>query len=240
MFAMLVGAVAVLGGFVAYQLRRGESDKAPLVRLSVFKKRSYASGVLFVVAFFGAITGFSLAAGLFLQLGLGFSAMRASLTMGPWAVGAFIGSGLSGALMGKLGRKILHIGLAIMAVGTTALYLVLANGPVDMKSWMLLAPFLVYGLGMGLIFVPLFDIIMGEVADDEVGSASGALESMQQLAAALGVAIFGTVFFGQGGARMHSQMALDAVSVTALVALGLTAVAFVVGFLLPKHARQGH
>jgi EmrB/QacA subfamily drug resistance transporter len=239
MFGMLVASVAVLGGFAYQQLQRAASGRAPLVRLSVFRKRSYASGVLFVIAFFGAITGFSLAVGLFLQLGMGFSAMRASLTMGSWAIGAFIGSAASGMLMGKLGRKILHIGLAVMAGGTALLYLVFANASTTMGSWPLVAPFLVYGLGMGLIFVPLFDIIMGEVADEEVGSASGALESMQQLASALGVAIFGTVFFGQGGARMHSQAALDAVSLTALIALGLTALAFALGFLLPKHARQG-
>ncbi|MDI2126563.1 MFS transporter [Yinghuangia seranimata] len=239
MFAMLAGAVVVLGGFVAQQLRRSADGKAPLVQLSVFKKRSYASGVLFVIAFFGAITGFSLATGLFLQLGNGFSAMRASLTMGPWALGAFVGSGLSGALMGKLGRKILHIGLSIMAVGILALYAVFTNVSPHVGSWPLVAPFLVYGLGMGLIFVPLFDIVMGEVEDHEVGSASGALESMQQLAAALGVAVFGTVFFGHGGAKMFSQDSLDAVALTALVSLVLTAAAFALGFLLPKHARQG-
>ncbi|WP_436770811.1 MFS transporter [Yinghuangia sp. YIM S09857] len=240
MFAMLAGAVAVLGGFVAYTLRRtAKGGKAPLVQLSVFSKRSYSSGVLFVIVFFGAITGLSMAIGLFLQLGLGFSAMRASLTMGSWALGAFIGSGASGALMVKLGRRILHIGLAIMAVGITLLYAVFANATTNMGSWILVGPFLVFGLGMGMIFVPLFDIIMGDVKDHEVGSASSALESMQQLAAALGVAVFGTVFFSQGGAHMHQQSAVDAVATTTLIALGLTVVAFVLGFLLPKHARQG-
>ncbi len=240
MFGMLAAAVAVRAGFVAYTLRRTRRGvKAPIVRLSVFTKRSYSSGVLFVIVFFGAITGLSMAIGLFLQFGLGFSAMRASLTMAPWALGAFIGSGASGALMGKLGRKILHIGLTIMGAGIASLYVVFANASTDMGSWTPAVPFLVFGLGMGMIFVPLFDIIMGEVADDEVGSASSALESMQQLAAALGVAVFGTVFFDQGGARLHQQSALDAVAVTSLIALVLTVVAFAVGFLLPKHARQG-
>ena len=49
----------------------------------------------------------------------------------------------------------------------------------------------VYGLGMGMIFVPLFSIIMGEIEDHEVGSASGMLESLQQLGASLGVAALG-------------------------------------------------
>ena len=53
----------------------------------------------------------------------------------------------------------------------------------------------VYGLGMGMIFVPLFSIIMGEIEDHEVGSASGLLESFQQLGASLGVAALATLFF---------------------------------------------
>ena len=53
----------------------------------------------------------------------------------------------------------------------------------------------VYGLGMGMIFVPLFSIIMGEIEDHEVGSASGMLESFQQLGASLGVAALATLFF---------------------------------------------
>jgi EmrB/QacA subfamily drug resistance transporter len=240
MFGMLAGAVAVLAWFVAHTLRRTRRGvQAPLVQLSVFAKRSYSSGVLFVIVFFGAIVGLSLTIGLFLQLGLGFSAMRASLTMGAWAAGAFIGSGVGGTLMTKLGRKILHIGLAIMAVGIGGLYAVFATATPDMGSGILVAPFLVFGLGMGMIFVPLFDIIMGDVKDHEVGSASSALESMQQLAAALGVAVFGTVFFGMDGAALHQQSALDAVAMASLIALALTAIAFVLGFLLPKHARQG-
>ncbi|WP_207944893.1 MFS transporter, partial [Actinomadura rubrisoli] len=69
--ALLAGSVPVLALFVLHQLRRGRSGRTPLVRLSMFADRSYGSGVLFVVVFFGTITGSSLAVGLFLQLGLG-------------------------------------------------------------------------------------------------------------------------------------------------------------------------
>ena len=54
---------------------------------------------------------------------------------------------------------------------------------------------------MGMIFVPLFSIIMGEIDDHEVGSASGLLESLQQLGASLGVAVLGTLFFAPSPSR---------------------------------------
>ena len=41
----------------------------------------------------------------------------------------------------------------------------------------------------------LFDFILASVGMDEVGSASGVLEAVQQLSSAIGVAALGTIFF---------------------------------------------
>ncbi len=233
LWAVLAGSVVVLGVFVRYQLRRSRSGATPLVELSVFAKRSYSSGVGFVVVFFGGIVGFALAIGLFLQLGLGYSPLRASLTMAGWAVGAFLGSGFGATMMGRLGRRILHCGLVVMAVGLAGVYAVLPLG-----GWYLTGPLLVYGAGMGTIFVPLFDIIMGRIADHEVGSASGLLESIQQVGASLGVAVLGTVFFSGLGDHPRTATFVDAARHVTLIAIGLTALAFVLGFLLPHKARR--
>jgi MFS family permease len=237
----------VFGLFVAQQLRRTRAGLTPLVELSVLAKRSYASGVVFVIVFFGAIVGFSLTVGLFLQVGLGFTPMRASLVMAAWAVGGFFGSGVGAVAMVKIGRPILHIGLAIMAAGIVALWF--AVGSIDVATtpgyFRLTPALLLFGFGMGMIFVPLFDIIMGEVEDHEVGSASGLLEALQQLGASLGVAVLATVFFSRLGfdtlgpqAALAAGRPVDAAQTTILISLALTAVAFAVGFLLPKRARQ--
>jgi MFS family permease len=236
--AMIGCAVVVLTGFVVYQLRRSRSGRTPLVELGVFARRSYAAGVAFVLVFFGSIVGFSLSVGLFLQLGLGLTPMRASLTMTSWAVGAFIGSGISASVMGRLGRRILHIGLALMTVGLAGVYLVFRHGGTSIGGWDLAGPLAMFGLGMGMIFVPLFDIIMGEVRDREVGSASSLLESVQQLGASLGVAVLGTVFFAAIGARPHLADFLVASQRIALITLLLTVAGFGLAFLLPKHARH--
>jgi EmrB/QacA subfamily drug resistance transporter len=234
-FALLAAAVVVLASFVLHQVRRKKSGRTPLVELSVFRKRSYTSGVIFVLVFFGAIVGFSLAVGLYLQLGLGQSPIRAALTMSAWAVGAFLGSGFS-ATQAKLGRRLLHIGLSIMAVALTGLAMVFAGTPTG--GWGLALPLFAYGLGMGMIFVPLFDIIMGDVAGHEVGSASAMLESLQQMGASLGVSILGTIFFATVGVRFTPQASMHASHVVTLIALGLTVAAFGIGFLLPKRARS--
>ncbi|WP_207934109.1 MFS transporter [Actinomadura sp. KC06] len=240
--ALLAGSAPVLAVFALHQLRRARRGRTPLVRLSVFANRSYSSGVLFVVVFFGLITGFSLAVGLFLQLGLGYTPLAASLAMASWAIGAFAGSAFGSMAMTGLGRNVLHIGLGMMLAGLAALYAVFETAGTGLGGWHLAAPLLLFGAGMGMIFVPLFDIIVAGIADHEVGSGSAALESIQQLGASLGIAILGTVFFGAIGAPVAGHFdpsaALDAAKRVAELTIALTAVAFLVAFLLPRRARS--
>ncbi|MEO7285836.1 MAG: hypothetical protein ABI140_02845 [Jatrophihabitantaceae bacterium] len=98
-----------------------------------------------------------------------------------------------------------------------------------------------------MIFVPLFSIIIAEIDDHEVGSASGLLESLQQLGASLGVAVLATLFFGtlrlsDGGPRaaIAAGRQLTAAEHTLQVVLILIAIAFCVGWLLPRRARAMH
>ena len=121
-FGVLAASVPVLAAFVLQQRARLRAGRTPLVEFSVLRKRSYVSGVVFVLVFFGSIVGFSLTMGLFLQIGLGFTAMHASLYLAAMAVGAFFGSGVGAWAATAVGRPILHVGLTIMAAGTLLLY----------------------------------------------------------------------------------------------------------------------
>jgi hypothetical protein len=54
--------------------------------------------------------------------------------------------------------------------------------------WMLTPALLLAGSGAGLVFIPLADLIIGDVTTAEVGSAVGVLNAAQQFAGAIGVA----------------------------------------------------
>jgi MFS family permease len=243
-FGLLAGSVPMFVAFALQQRARRRAGRDPLVEVSVLRKRSYVSGVGFTLVFFGSIVGFSLTMGLFLQLGLGFTAMHASGYLAAMAVGAFAGSGVGAWAATAVGRPILHVGLTIMALGVAILYVALRSVAGAVGVWTLAPGLFVFGLGMGMIFVPLFSIIMGEIDDHEVGSASGLLESLQQLGASLGVAVLGTVFFGAlaleaGGPRaaMAAGRHLVAAEHTLLILLVVIAGAWAIGWLLPRKAR---
>ncbi len=246
-FGALAATVPMLAVFAAHQRHRLRSGRTPLVEFSVLRKRSYVSGIVFVLVFFASIVGFSLTMSLFLQIGLGFTPVHASLLLAAMAAGAFAGSGVGAWAATAVGRPILHTGLTIMAIGTLVLYLSLHAVHETPGALSLIPGLAIFGIGMGMIFVPLFSIIMGEIGDHEVGSASGLLESSQQLGASLGVAVLATLFFSTISLEKAGPQAATAAGPGLLAAertlqatLILIVIAFAVGWLLPRRACQLH
>ena len=238
--AMLVAAVATLGAFAWLQVRRRHTGVTPLIEPGIFAKRSYVSGVVFALVFLAAMGGIGLTLGVFLQAGLGYSPIHAALTTAPFALGGFIGSGAGSMLMHKVGRTVMQAGLVIMGLGLLGLYAAVAHAGTAVGGADFVAPLLVSGIGMGMVWVPMFEIIVGDVADHEVGSASGVLQAVQQLGMSLGVAGIGTIFFGALGTYAdHTRDFLEAAQQTTLITAVLVALAAALGFLLPKRARSG-
>lgn len=177
--------------------------------------------------------GSVLAITLFLQLGQGFSAVHAGLTLTPFALGTAIAAPAAGAAMQRVGgRALIQAGGLISLLGDAALALIL--GTTDhVSTWGILGPLLVNGIGMGLFIVPAFDTIVAAVTDGETGSASGTLNAIQQLGGAIGVAVLGAVFFS---ALRHEGFAPSLARALWWTAGGL-ALMLLVSPLLPARAR---
>jgi hypothetical protein len=95
------------------------------------------------------------------------------------------------------------------------------------------------GIGMGMVFVPLFDIVMAGVRPQEMGSASGVLQTVNALGMSLGIAGIGAIFFAlAGGHSRHVPVYLSAAEWTVLATVGLLACSFAVAFGLPRRARE--
>src|SRR5579862_8395557 len=239
LYAMLAASVLVLACFAVYQVRRQRAGRTPLVEPSIFEHRSYRAGILFSIVFVGSLGGIVMIFNVFLQNGLGFTPWHSALTTAPWAAGAFVGSAIGGIAMTKLGRRILHAGLVVEAAGLLGAYAVLRGAAAGVSTMDLLAPMVIGGIGMGMVFVPLFDIVMAGVRPQEMGSAAGVLQTVNALGMSLGIAGIGAIFFAlAGGHGRHIPVYLSAAEWTALATVGLLACSFVVAFGLPRRARE--
>jgi len=231
-FLMMAASALLFAAFVVSERRSAH----PVVERSLFRNRGFVAGVVFLASFFVAMNGVMLIVNLFVQVGLGFTPMHTGLAMTPLAVGLAIGAAASGAALGpRFGRRVLHGGLLVIGLGMLGLWWTIDRHGVSATGWDLAPALFVAGLGSGAIFAPLFDIIMADLGDHEVGTGSGLLNAAQQFSGALGVAIIGTAFFewlpGEGWAGATQSVIL--------VTLACYAVSFLVAFLLPREAREG-
>jgi EmrB/QacA subfamily drug resistance transporter len=229
-FVLLGVGVVLLVAFARYERRPGGN---PLIEPSLLKNRTYLSGVAVILALFGAFGGLLLCVSLYGQLGEGWSPIHAGLTLTPMIVGMTFGMVGSTALVKRLGRHLLHIGVVSIAIGTAVLALTL-TAEHQASTWDLVPGLFFVGAGLGASFGQLFQFVLTSVNMDEVGSASGVMEAVQQLSTSLGVAVLGTIFFSVFSHHLPS----DALRVTAWCCLAPLAAAFLLVFRLPMQARE--
>src|SRR6266571_3076278 len=112
-FLLMAASVPVFWMFALYERRKTRRDNSPLVVLSLFGERALVSGLLLNLVFFSGVAAFFLTFSLFLQIGLGFTALHSGLTTIPFSFGTAIGSAVSVRLAPRLGRAILSLGCTI-------------------------------------------------------------------------------------------------------------------------------
>jgi hypothetical protein len=87
--------------------------------------------------------------------------------------------------------------------------------------------------------MPMFDVVLAGVEPHQLGSASGLLESIQQLGMSIGIAVVGTVLFDAVGAAHGPAAFVGAADHALLVCVGLLIAAAATVAWLPRHAREG-
>lgn len=235
-FVLLAAGIGTLAGFVRHQYHRADKGLPTLVLPSLFRKKAFVSGLFIGILFFSVMMGGALLFGLFFQLGLGMSPLKAGLATIAQAAGMLLGFGFSQAL--GMARRTMFIGFAATAVGLlTALGTIAVQGD-PVNAWWLSPALAVIGIGSGLAIAPFFDIALSGVDEEETGSASGTLTSAQQVGNALGASVLGTVFFSVlNGRRAEGASAFTAATSAALlVALALVAGAALCTRWLPERA----
>jgi EmrB/QacA subfamily drug resistance transporter len=197
-FGMMIASLPVMALFAWWLKYKENKDHSPLVTPSLFKTKTFVTGLIVNLVFQGAMIGFFLPFTLLIQLGLGYEVIKAALTGIPTAIGISLAIGLLGQkLIPKLGRYALSLGTIVMAAGLLTTYLFVQHSGLDTTPWEFVPGLLITGAGMGLVMAPIFSVVLSDVDPKHAGSASGVMNAVQQLGGAIGVAMIGVIFFGQ-------------------------------------------
>ena len=203
--------------FVLWERTREKADKQVLLDLKLFGVNSFRNGSIAALIISMGEFGILFAIPLWLQNVLGLSPVDAGIVLLWLAGGAFLASGVGGALSGKLAPAMavgIGVGLELLGVIGVAVF---ANA----ENFWPIAPFLfVYGIGIGLATAQLTGVIMVDVPMDKIGQASGSQSTVRQVGSALGIAVLGTVLFTQIQSILESK--LEALQVPASIADGFT------------------
>jgi EmrB/QacA subfamily drug resistance transporter len=192
MGSLLVGAILV-AAFVAWELRTDH----PMLPMRFFRDRTFAlantASLLMSFGMFGSI--FLLAQ--FFQTVQGYSPLGSGLRILPWTAMPMVVAPIAGALSDRIpAHRIIGTGLALQAVGLA--WIAAVSTPTTPYSE-LIVPFAISGIGMGMFFAPIANVVLSAVRGEEEGQASGANNAIRELGGVLGVAVLASVFSHFGG-----------------------------------------
>ncbi|MHC0433319.1 MFS transporter [Streptomyces sp. O3] len=243
-YVSMGGALVVFAVLAAYERKKTRRDGSPLIELSLFRVKSFAAGIAVQLGF-GIVCGiFFLVWTLYMQIGLGWSVLRAGLTGVPFSIAVSLAAGVSvEKLVPRFGRKVLQAGALTMAAGLLLYFWAAGRYGMEISSWQMATPLVVMGLGMGLIVAPLTDAVLSDVPKEHSGSASGLINTTLQMGNALGLGLVSVVFFRVIDGATPGATGLGPVFVDAFQnALGWVAVVlgaiFLLMFAFPARPKQ--
>lgn len=190
--ALLAASVVGLVAFAAVELRR----RVPMVDFGFFRAKAFlgANVVAFIVSFGMFAMFFFLA--LYMQNVRGYDALEAGVRFLPSTLMIIVTAPLAGRLSDRIGSRLpMTAGMTICAgslfwqsfVETDSSY-----------AGSLLGPFVLMGLGMGLVMSPMSTAAMNAVAVTKAGVASGILSMTRMVGGTFGVAALGALISAVG------------------------------------------
>jgi EmrB/QacA subfamily drug resistance transporter len=201
--SLAIFAIATLL-FVLWERKRAADNKSVILDLDLFHIGSFRNGSIAAGIISMGEFGLLFAIPLWLQNVQGLNAVSSGMVLLWLAGGAFLASGVGGALSGKLSPvNAVRIGVALELIAVAGIAFIASTE----GGWQAIAPFLaVYGVGVGLATAQLTGVIMTDVPMTKAGQASGSQSTVRQIGSALGIAVLGTVLFTATQASIETRI----------------------------------
>jgi Na+/melibiose symporter-like transporter len=188
----LAAGLTLLAAFVYVE---GRVALAPLVPLSIFRRKRLRAANLVMFLLYSAVFAMWFFLSLYLQQVLHYDALKAGFSFLPMTLAVVLGTTLAPRLTARLGEGlVLTLGMLLSAAG---LLLLTGVRPGDGYLASVLPGGLLSALGLGLSLVPATIAAVSGVPSEESGLASGLLNSSRLIGGALGLAVLSTIAASQ-------------------------------------------
>jgi len=189
---LLVGSFGVFAYFIRNQKEKLNAKQNPLIDVRLFKIKDFNIGLFAALFHFMLHTSYLLMSAVYLQNGMGLSALDCGLYFILPGVLFTLSSVVASRLIVRFGKPVLQVGMLLLGITFLAQIQFLKPG-IDASAIILLMG--AWGLGNGLVLPSLLNIALKSVPVEYAGAAAGVYSTFQQTASALGVSVIGGIFF---------------------------------------------
>jgi DHA2 family multidrug resistance protein len=190
-------------GFIYWELH----TPSPVVNLRAFKNWNFAVGCAMFCVFGAAIYALIALQPLFLQTLMGYTATDAGMTVSPRGLGALTALFIVGIFVQRIDIRKL-CGFGFIMFGISSLMLSHLNLQVSMRDIVL--PNILNGFGAGFIFVPLANVMVGTLPNEQMGNATGIQNLVRNVGGSIGISFVSTML--ERYAQAHQAMMTEHMS----------------------------
>jgi DHA2 family multidrug resistance protein len=163
----------------------------PLIQMRLFRNFNFAMSNIVLFIFGIGMFGSNFLLPIYLQESLGYTPFQAGLVFLPVGVLLGVTAPFAGIFTDRYDARIpIALGLVLL----TWTFYRFSSLSLYSEKWDILLPLYVRGVAMGLLFSPLTTVSISEIANRDMGQASGLVNVIRQVGGSFGVAAFGTIF----------------------------------------------
>jgi DHA2 family multidrug resistance protein len=201
--ALAVVAVCALAAFLVRELTASD----PILDLTVFTDRNFATGALLIsIIGFGMFSSMLLVA-VFTQKLLGYDAWTSGLVLAPSGLGNVF-SLFASAMVTRVDQRLM---LAFGCLLNAASLYMMTSLTLGMDYWALALPRFMQGFALGFIFVPLSTLALATIRRDKLVNATAAYNVLRNLGGSMGIALATTLLAQRS--QYHQTMLASHVTV---------------------------
>jgi DHA2 family multidrug resistance protein len=193
-----VTALVALSFFVVWEL----TDRHPVVDLTLFRGRNFATGTVSVALAYGLFFGMVVVMPLWLQQFLGYTATWAGLVTAPIGILALMLSPVVGRILPRTDPRLIAT-FAFLVFAATAFLRAGLNTQADM--WAVVLPQFIQGAAMATFFIPLTAVTLSGLPPEKIPAAAGLSNFFRITAGAFGASV-STTMWDDRAAMHHAQL----------------------------------